>query len=257
MTEVYKYDNIDLSKLEFSVPEKQGNIYYCNISYKDKPFFLQTSRMGILSDINNLNEKIPSIEFKILDNNLELYDLLMRIDELLIKATYNNSEKWFNQKIPLENIDDMYKRICKPLKKNNNPSFRIKLPIEDGNVLSKIYNQDRDIINIKDIKNNSDAICIVHIRGIKFMKQQYICDMYINQMKIFIPFKNDYQILEECLIEETLITDYDRDIIDEEELINLKKNKEKILEKRKIELGKIKLLEEEILKMNDKLKNIE
>ena len=256
MTKIYKYNDIDLSEIKFSVPEKQGNVYYSNITYMDNPFFLQTSKMGILTDTNNLNDKTPSIEFKILDNNLELYDLLMRIDELVIKATYNNSDKWFHQKIPLENIDDMYKRICKPLKKNKNPSIRIKLPIENENILSKIYNNEREIIKVEDIQLNSEAICIVHIRGIKFMKQQYICDMYINQMKVFIPFKNDYIISDECLIDEKFITDYDRDIIDEEELINSKKNKEKLLENRNKELQKIKLLEEEILKMDNKLRNI-
>ena len=31
MSEIYKYDNINISKLKFSIPEKQNNIYYSNL----------------------------------------------------------------------------------------------------------------------------------------------------------------------------------------------------------------------------------
>ena len=53
MTEVYKYDNIDISKLSFSIPEKQSNIYYSNITYENNPLFLQTSKLGILTKKDN------------------------------------------------------------------------------------------------------------------------------------------------------------------------------------------------------------
>ena len=36
MSEIYKYDNIDYSKLNFSKPEKQNNIYYSDINYEDE-----------------------------------------------------------------------------------------------------------------------------------------------------------------------------------------------------------------------------
>ena len=117
MTEVYKYDNIDMSKLSFSIPEKQSNIYYSNITYDNKPLFLQTSKLGILTKMAELNKKLPSIEYEIIGENLDFYDLFMKLDDRLIKETYNRSKEWFNQTIPLENIEDMYKRVCKPLKK--------------------------------------------------------------------------------------------------------------------------------------------
>ena len=88
------------------------------------------------------------------------------------------------------------------------------------------------------------------------MKQQYLCDMYINQMKVFMPIRNNYEIPEECLIEETFITDYENDIMDEEEIINAKNDKNELLKKREKELNKIKKLENEILKMNLKLEDI-
>tara|TARA_B100001094_G_scaffold37020_2_gene31196 strand:+ start:1239 stop:2012 length:774 start_codon:yes stop_codon:yes gene_type:complete len=256
MTEVYKYDNIDMSKLSFSIPEKQSNIYYSNITYDNKPLFLQTSKLGILTKMAELNKKLPSIEYEIIGENLDFYDLFMKLDDRLIKETYNRSKEWFNQSIPLENIEDMYKRVCKPLKKNTNPSIRFRLPMEKGNIVSKIYNQNKEIIKIEDIKEKSEAILIIHIRGIKFMKQQYICDIYINQMKVFIPRRNKYIIPEECLIQETLITQSDEEILDDDIILENNLKRQKLMDVKLQEIEKMKELQQKIEMMELEIKNI-
>ena len=256
MTEVYKYDNIDISKLSFSIPEKQSNIYYSNITYENNPLFLQTSKLGILTKMTELNKKLPSVEYEIIGENLDFYDLFMKLDDKLIKETYNQIKEWFNQTIPLENIEDMYKRICKPLKKNTNPSIRFRLPMEKGNIVSKIYNQNKEIIKINDIKENSEAILIIHIRGIKFMKQQYICDIYINQMKVFIPRRNKYIIPDECLIRESLITQSDEEIVDDDIILENNLKKQKLIDHKLQEIKKMEELHENIKKMELEINNM-
>jgi hypothetical protein len=249
MTEVYRYDDIDYTKLNFEKPQKQNNYYYSNISYSSNkdPFFLQTSKLKINSDIKVINMKQPSIEFEISNDNFDMYDLFMKLDDKLVKTTYNNSKEWFNQNIPLENIEDMYKCICKPLKKNKNPNLKFKFAIENQNVYTKIFDQNRNIVKLQDCKRGYDTVCILHIRGIKFMKQQYICDIYINQMKINIPNKVDYIIPDKCIIGDFEKSyDSDEDIIDNE-VINIKKNERKILlENKKKELENLEKLKEEI-----------
>ena len=96
MTEVYKYDDIDYDNLKFGKPQKQNGYYYSNISYDGEPFFLQTSKFKINSDTQKLG-KIPSIEFEICGDNFDLYDLFMKLDDKIVKTTYNNSKKWFDQ----------------------------------------------------------------------------------------------------------------------------------------------------------------
>ena len=248
MTEVYKYDDIDYDNLKFSKPSKQNSYYYSNISYgiKNDLFFLQTSKLKINSDTEKLG-KIPSIELEICNDNFDMYDLFMKLDDKLVKSTYNNSKEWFNQSIPLENIEDMYKGVCKPLKKNKNPSIKFKLPVENDKILSKIYDQNRELVDIKDCKSGYDAICILHIRGIKFMKQQYICDIYINQMKVNIPKREDFVIPDKCLIDEfDKLYDSDEDIIDNEIIDEINNEREIILKKKREELKRLQKLKDEI-----------
>mgnify|MGYP006120002789 FL=1 len=129
------------------------------------------------------------------------------------------------------------------------------MPIENDEILSKIYDQNRQFVNIKDIKKEQDAICIVHIRGIKFMKQQYICDIYINQMKIYIPKNNEYLIPDECIINDEQ-NNSDEEIIDDEVIREIDNKKQKLIRDKKNELEKLKILEERIRKMNSEIDDI-
>ena len=71
--------------------------------------------------------------------------------------------------------------------------------------------------DIDDIKEDSEVILILHLRGLKFLKQHFYCDCYISQIKLcentafFIP--------DECLIEDEI---YEFEVVDEE---ILQKNK--------------------------------
>jgi len=255
MTQIYRYDELDLSKIEFEVPEKQGNIYYSQVKCDNNPFYLQTSKLNILSDCNELSGSNPSMEFEIPDNNLDIHDLFHELDDMLVKTTYKNSVEWFKQKIPLEVIDDMYKRICKPLKRNQNPSIKFKLPVIQNKIVCKIYNQDKKFINVEDINKNSSGILIIHIRGIKFLKQQYLYDIYITQMKVFIPKENKYLIPEKCLIDGDFCTQSDEEIIDSEAIQEIENNKERMILRKKEEMDKIKMLQEQINKMSKNLEN--
>ena len=249
MTEVLSFNNINLNddSLSFSKPEKVRNIYYSKILNNDKPLFIQTNKLEILSNTKELNDKDPSIEFKISNHNLDFYDFLNKLDNKLIQKTFQNSKDWFSKEIPLETIDDMYKRLLKPIQKNNMPNIRFKLPQVNNKILTKIYNQNKKFLDIKEVNNNIDAILILHIRGIKFMKQHYICDVYISQMKIY-EVNNNYIISEDCLINNDN-NESDEDIIDEENY-NKKLEEEKI----KLEEEKLKQEEEEKLKQEEKTK---
>lgn len=260
MASVITYDSIDLNKdnLQFTKPEKRQNIYYSSISYNNKPLFIQTNKLKLITDTNKLNKE-PSLLFEVSSNNFDFYDFFINLDNKLIKDTYNNGKSWFNKDIPLDVIDEMYKRIAKPVQKNKQPTIKFKLPIIQNKIACKIFNQSKQFININNINLNTECILIIHIRGIKFMKQQYICDSYITQIKAFIPKPNKYLIDDECLITENFINESDEDILDDEIFYNLEKEKEKnkYNELKNNKLSEIKLLQEKIDKLHEEIKELE
>ena len=55
---VYRYTELDLKKINYKKPEKQGLIYYTGIDYKNEPLYLQTPKLILTkSGLNTIESK--------------------------------------------------------------------------------------------------------------------------------------------------------------------------------------------------------
>ena len=79
------------------------------------------------------------MEVEISKNNFDLYDLFLSIDDQNIKKTLHKSQEWFQKEIPLEAIDDMYKRTTKPFKKGENPSMKFSISVIKNKIECTVY----------------------------------------------------------------------------------------------------------------------
>ena len=266
---ILKYDNIDISKINYSKPEKIGPSYFASMSYGDnlKPLLIQTGKLKCLNGIKEMKDKKnPYLEVEIPKGKFDMYDFFLSLDDQNIKTTVKNAEEWFKKDLPLEVIDDMYKRTTKPFKKDSNPSLKFRLPVIKNEIQCSIYNQQKVFVNLDEVKEDSEVILILHVKGLKILKQYFYCDCYISQIKLFqenneskYNIIKDYALIDE---EDDNETNYD-DIFDEEilgifnEEKRLKKEKEeeeKRLKKEKED--KIQQLQEEIQKKSKEMEEL-
>ena len=199
MTHVWRYSDINVNELDYSKPEKNGTCYFSSISYGDNlgPLYIQTPRLKCLTDIDEIrDQKNPIIEVEVTDGNFDLYDFFLSVDDMNIKKTFQESEEWFSKGLPIDAIDDMYKRSTHPFKKNSNPRLKFKLPVIKNKIQCAVYNQQKVFIDIDKLKKDCEIILIIHIRGLKILKQYFYSDNYVTQIKIF---ENNpkYNLLEE------------------------------------------------------------
>ena len=246
MTSILKVDDIEYSKITYTKPEKKGNIYYSSIGYETSkstmPLYIQTPRMkcmSIGSDI--LEKKNATILTEIMNNDYSIYDCLLKIDEQNINYTFQKSKEWFQKELPMEIIEDMYKTDIKASKEDETQTLRFKVPIIRNKMECTIYDQSKNYLTIESIQPETEVMFILHIKGLRFLKQHYYCEYYISQIKVctsnpqFSILTNymiddeedDISIIENEVIDEEVIeTPYQRNqrkqkILDE---INLKKN---------------------------------
>ena len=235
---IIKYDQVSLEHLNYSKPEKIGSSYFGPFSYGDnlQPLYIQTPKLKCISDFASLKDKKnPFLEVEIPKGSFDMYDFFLSLDDKNIKETLHKSEEWFQKEIPLEAIDDMYKRTTKPFKKDTNPTLRFRLPVIQNEIQCTVYNQQRVFVDLDEIKEGSEIILILHMRGIKFLKHNFYCDCYISQIKLFQDtIESKYTIMQEyALIDEEDDTQIEYDTIFNEEIVNafeeesrLKKEKE-------------------------------
>ena len=257
---IYQHSDLDFKKINYKKPEKQGIIYYSAIDYNNEPFYLQTPRMVLTkSGLETIESKNNNLELKPVNNDFSFYDSLLNLDELNVKYTYQNNKEWFKKDIPLDVIDNMYKRNNKPVKKDCKPEFSFKIPMIKDKVQCLVYDQKKNTLDLKTMKENTECICILHVKGLKFLKKYYYLDIYISQIKFFVNGNLKYNILENYSFndideEENELKELEKDLMLDEEFLNSLKYKEN--KKNEINL-EIETIKKEIIEKEDKIKHLE
>tara|TARA_Y100001935_G_C17311472_1_gene516747 strand:+ start:2364 stop:3344 length:981 start_codon:yes stop_codon:yes gene_type:complete len=264
---IVKCDDVKVEKINYTTPEKNGQSYFSSISYGDSlnPFYIQTPKLICKTNISDMEgKKIPYLDVEVPRGKMNIYDFLLSLDDNNIKTTVKKSEEWFGKEIPLQAIDDMYRRTTKPFKKNTAPQIRLRLPLIKNEIKCGVYNQNRIFVGTDEVKEGSEVVLILHIRGLKILKTTYYCDCYITQIKLFQEKESkfniikDYSILDDEDEEEKELGDIFSEEIynsfqEEEEGKRLeeeakKKKKEQEAENKKLKEKEKKKLEEEAKK---------
>ena len=255
---IFKHTDLNFDKIKYNSPEKSGVFYYSSISYENEPFYLQTPKMICKNNLSELIEKRTNLEIEPLNMDFSFYDCLVNLDDKNIKETFKNNNNWFGKEIPLEQISDMYKRTSIPIKKNSKPKYSFKVPIVKDKIHCQLYDQKKNCLEIDKVVKDTEISLILHIKGLKFLKNNYYCDIYISQIKVYSE-NNKYNILDNYAFndkddEENELKELEKDLMLDEDFIQSMKHKE--LEKEKL----IKQLEEDkinLLKYQENIKLLE
>ena len=253
MTQIFKHTTLKLDDLTYTKPEKQGNHYYSQIYHGDnKPVYIQTPLLGCGISGSNLNSKNSLLQLKIDGDDFGIYDFFLKLDDHNVDQTFSMSKEWFGKELPVNVIDDMYRRGTKPFEKGSNPSLDFKIPFTKDKCECICFNKEKQSVEIADIAEDSELVCIVHIKGLKFLKKEYYCDCYITQIKVN-EVRVNKSFFDECLIEDEVVKDSKEDEKeDEKNDSELDKVKEEELEKERLEKVEKERLEKEEKEKKDK-----
>ena len=228
---IVSFKDVDISNINLSKPDKLDNCYICNIKHNDNLLYIQTPTVSIDEITNeymilNINE-----QFKEFINNLELNN---------IKYTYNNCEEWFKKDIPYDAIEHMYENIDV-----DDNKLKVEFPFIKDKLQCRIFNNDRNNIDISDLSVDNKIVLILHFRGLKILKENFHLDFYINQIKLIdnqYKILNEYSIIDDedelndSNIDEIIFDDEIKNAIEQEKLEKQKRKKEKELKQKMKEL---------------------
>lgn len=221
MSKVVKHTDVVFTAINYSKPVNQNNIYYSAINYNSEPCYIQTPTL-IFKEIIEDSSKQTFIVLSVDKNDFSLYDLLVKLDDHNLSTTYSSSNEWFNKELPMDILEGMYRRLTEPFKKNETPTIKFKLPFHNKKLQSKIFDSENNTIDYTTLTPGTPLLCIIHIKGLKFLKKDYYCDNYVSQLKVCL--SQNLLIPEKCLIEtdESECNVYDYEILDEEVISNTK-----------------------------------
>jgi len=200
---ILNYKDIDVNEIKFSNPEKvKGGSYISIPKYNGQPIYIQSPRL--INKGLTKTEQRCSIELELDNTHLSFYEFITNIDDFNIVEIQRNSKEWFKQEFPLDVVEEFYKSPVKMARSKKAPSLKIKIPLSKGTIDCGIYNSSNQLINHSQIKEDFKVLTVLQFYGLRFLKQQVICEWVPMQIKVFdesvVP-QNNY------LIDDSLLSD--------------------------------------------------
>ena len=181
---IINYKSIKIEDIELEFPKKiKGGSYFSLASYKNQPIYIQTPRLQCVNGILK-NENRCSLELLLDKSHLAFYDFMTNIDDYNILKIHENSNSWFKRDFPLDVVEEFYKTPIKLSRNKQPPKLKLKIPLSKGKIVCDIYNNNKNITTYDTIKNNDKVICILQFIGLRFLKQQVICEWSPIQLQI-------------------------------------------------------------------------
>ena len=154
----------------FTKPKKHGEYLICKVKYPENDTItLQFPKMTISSEPTT---KAIELEFKNdTGYNKKVYNFLSKIDDHVIEQITTKSEEWFDKKIPLDAVSQMYKKFIKsPKTSENNCTLNFNFMLKKKELLTLFVNSKNEPIDFTDLKKGSTVECIAQMKYIVFSK---------------------------------------------------------------------------------------
>ena len=211
--EILDYKTLDLNNINYNDPEKvKGGSYMSIPTYNNNPIYIQSPRLNSNNGIVK-NDSRCYIELELDNSHWEFYEFITNIDEYNMDKIHKNSSKWFSKEFPLDIVEEFYKTPIKNGKANKPPMLKLKIPVIKGDITCNIYNSNNNTIHYNDIKNDVKILCVLKLQGLRFLKQQVICEWVPLQLKVFQSDGRSTYIINDNLLTDMEDNGHNNDIL--------------------------------------------
>jgi len=220
MIDIIDYKDIDIEQIKFNKPDKvKGGSYMSLAEYNGKPIYIQSPRLISNKGIVKYDTRC-NLELEFDKNHWKFYEFITNIDDHNVIQIQKNSAEWFSKEFPLDIVEEFYNTPIKIGRGSKPPSLKIKIPIVKGNIGCSIYNRNNTIITHNDINNDSKILCVLKFQGLRYLKQQVICEWVPIQIKVFQKGYDNVYLINDNLLTDNETTEKVKDNNEAYELIN-------------------------------------
>jgi hypothetical protein len=207
--DILDYKTLTLNNIVYEDPKKiKGGSYISEMKYvtelgEKKPIIIQTPRLISMQGISKMDTRCH-IELDFDKDHWPFYEFITDLDDHNIVIVEKYSDTWFKQKFPMDVVEEFYKSPVKLGRGKNPPKLKLRIPITQGELGCEIYDSNKHPIDYTTIGEESKIISVLHLIGLRFLKQQVICEWVPLQLKVNT---NQSTKKREYLIDETLLSD--------------------------------------------------
>jgi hypothetical protein len=187
--------DFDFSKLYLASPSSlTGGAYFTRIFFNNKPLYIQTPKSLTKQGFVKSGKKIYT-DLMFDNNDTILINWLENLEFRCQELIHEKGIEWFESQLEKSDIESAFTPTMKLYKSGKFYLLRVNVK---SNV--KIYNDVDEIINLENIKNETNIISILEIQGIKFTSRNFQIEIELKQSMVVSPDP----FLDECFIKKPL-----------------------------------------------------
>lgn len=183
MHEVIDINNFDKNKIKISIPSQNRDGQFSKLTYDNSPIIVQSpislTKQGVLK---NGKKMICDLMFKSIET--EFLNWFEQLESTVQGLLYEKSNDWFEQKLELIDIENLFTTPVKLFKSGK--YYLIRANLKDP---IKIFKENDNILDLTylDITPESNIISIIEVKGIKYTSKDFQFDIEIKQIMIVSP----------------------------------------------------------------------
>jgi hypothetical protein len=184
--------NHDFSNLYLGPPSTvAGGAYFTRIMYNNnKQLYIQTPKGLTKQGFVKSGKKIY-VDLMFDNNDTVFINWVENLEAKCQELIFSKSDNWFQTKLDKDDIETAFTSPFKIYKSGKFYLLRVNVK---PNI--KIFNDDKNIINLDDFTNDKTLISIIEIQGIKFTSRNFQIEIELKQSMIVSPDP----FLDDCFI---------------------------------------------------------
>ena len=188
--------NYPFDKIKIKTPKAlQGGTYCANLVINEGPLIIQTPKCKTKNGIHKTAKQIYCDLWMNKDHS-EFLEWLETLQERVKSLILENSSKWFHDETSLDEIEYNWNNSIRTRKDCYLIRSFVHKPKGINKISLQIYDTDENQLNIDQVKNDKNVICILEIVGLKFSSNSFHLEICLRQMMVI----NEKPLFNKCLI---------------------------------------------------------
>ena len=180
---IYNTDtSFDFNSLHLAKPQPfPGGNYFMRLTVSGKPLYIQPPKCIMKQGFAKSGKKYYS-DFMFSNENTEFIEWMEKIETFCQDTIYKNSSDWFEDKMDMGDIENYFTSQLKIYKSGKFYNLRVNIALNLGKPLIKIYNENEELIDFQDLKENTNILSILEIKGIKCSATSFQIEFDVKQI---------------------------------------------------------------------------
>jgi hypothetical protein len=189
-TKTFPFANVDLGK-----PFHKNGMYFIKMYVSGSPIYIQPPKCFLKQGVLKSGKKLfCDLVFSIEDDYFLFW--LEKIEEIAKSRIFENRKHWFETELDEHDIEQSLVSPYKMYKSGKCFVIRTNIPTTLDKCDLKIYDEAENEVAHEDLKDDTNVITIIELKGIKCSARNFQFIFDVRQMLVIKPVK----IFEKCII---------------------------------------------------------